>query len=113
MYKTSALEKNITQINDARHQLIKQNQGLKMKLDLQEKQVNIKSDRIKDLEIQVNELNDSIQSKDVSFKEEKEKLLGLVQFYENQQSATIGLSQKALNFGNIAKPIRGGGKKNL
>ena len=35
LHKSAVLEKNISQINEARHQLIRQNQGLKVKLDLQ------------------------------------------------------------------------------
>eukprot|EP01091_Cochliopodium_minus_P001063 TRINITY_DN1093_c0_g1_i2.p1 TRINITY_DN1093_c0_g1~~TRINITY_DN1093_c0_g1_i2.p1 ORF type:complete len:956 (-),score=362.75 TRINITY_DN1093_c0_g1_i2:31-2898(-) len=107
MKKNFVLEKNITHINDARSQLVRQNQGLKLKLSHEEKNSKIKTDRIDQIEKEIQEMKNQFEQKDSLHREQLNKLENLVQYYEKNSKG----QHYQKTYSNIAVPIRGGSKK--
>lgn len=111
--KMAFLERNLEQLTNVQKQLVEQNAALKKEVAIAERKLNARNERIQNLESLLAESQDRINQQNAKY----EAQMALVrERFENAKNLSRTMGSNAggntgLNFGRIAKPLRGGGSQ--
>ncbi|CAO1616153.1 unnamed protein product [Sympodiomycopsis kandeliae] len=109
--KMAFLERNLEQLTNVQKQLVEQNQSLKKEVAIAERKLNARNERIQNLESLLAESQERINQQNAKY----EAQMALVrERFESAKNLSRsigggGAGGPGLNFGRIAKPLRGGG----
>ncbi|GAA5910435.1 uncharacterized protein JCM6883_003008 [Sporobolomyces salmoneus] len=99
--KMDFLMRNLDQLNIVQKQLVEQNTALKREFALADRKLLARNERIQNLETLLQDANEKLNSQNLKFEAK-------LQIVRERLDQAQGQNQ-ALNFGRIAKPLRGGG----
>lgn len=111
--KMAFLERNLEQLTNVQKQLVEQNQSLKKEVAIAERKLSARSERIQNLESLLAESQERINQQNAKY----EAQMALVrERFESAKNLSRsigpgGAGGPGLNFGRIAKPLRGGGNQ--
>ncbi|PCH38072.1 kinesin heavy chain [Wolfiporia cocos MD-104 SS10] len=103
--KMSFLERNLEQLTVVQKQLVDQNSALKKEAGIAERKLLARNERIQNLEALLQDADRRLATQNQKF----EAQLAAVKERLDQARAQKTASSSPLNFGRIAKPLRGGG----
>ncbi|KAH9946031.1 kinesin heavy chain [Epithele typhae] len=110
--KMAFLERNLEQLTIVQKQLVDQNSSLKKEAGIAERKLLARNERIQNLEALLQDADRRLAMQNQKFeaqlqavKERLDQARGKCRFINSQKAA----SASPLNFGRIAKPLRGGG----
>lgn len=98
------LEKNIQQLTLMQREMVAQNSELKQKVNMLERRLQARTERIEHLEKRVKEANDEYEAMSHRYEESQNRL-----HRELNRKPQAGGNAGVLRFSRIAKPMRGGG----
>ncbi|CAO3695823.1 unnamed protein product [Rhizopus stolonifer] len=103
--KMALLERNLEQLRNVQKQLVEQNASLKKEVTVAERQLNARNERIQNLENLLQDAQNKLTLQNQKFegqlKTARERL--------EQALAQKSQTPASINFGRVAKPLRGGG----
>lgn len=111
--KMAFLERNLEQLTNVQKQLVEQNQSLKKEVAIAERKLNARNERIQNLESLLAESQERINQQNAKYEAQMALVRERFESAKNL-SRTIGAGGAGgpgLNFGRIAKPLRGGGNQ--
>ncbi|GAA5832586.1 hypothetical protein JCM3766R1_004253 [Sporobolomyces carnicolor] len=106
--KMDFLMRNLDQLNIVQKQLVEQNTALKREFALADRKLLARNERIQNLEVLLQDANEKLNSQNVKFEAKLQIVRDRLDQAQAQGAGRPGQNQ-ALNFGRIAKPLRGGG----
>ncbi|KAK0546071.1 hypothetical protein OC845_004777 [Tilletia horrida] len=106
--RMSILERNLEQLNKVQRQLVEQNSTLKKEVARAERRLITRNERIQSLEVLLNESTLKLEAENKRYQEQVEAVKARLKAAK-EVKATMGGPGANLNFGRIAKPLRGGG----
>jgi len=104
--KMAFLERNLEQLTNVQKQLVEQNSSLKKEVALAERKLTARNERIQSLETLLQDAQERLISQNQKFEAQLQAVRERLEQARSQKSQT---AMAALNFGRIAKPLRGGG----
>ncbi|GAA5977159.1 hypothetical protein JCM5350_003241 [Sporobolomyces pararoseus] len=106
--KMEFLMRNLDQLNIVQKQLVEQNTALKREFALADRKLLARNERIQNLEALLQDANEKLNSQNVKFEAKLQIVRERLDQAQAQGAGRPGQNQ-GLNFGRIAKPLRGGG----
>ncbi|KAG4304181.1 hypothetical protein PORY_002362 [Pneumocystis oryctolagi] len=103
--KISSLEKNLEQLTVIQKQLVEQNISLKRGISVAERKLVVRNERILSLEALLHDAQEKLINQNRAFEKQLQILKGRL---ERARVIKEYSSPSELNFGKIAKPLRGG-----
>ncbi|KAI9306121.1 kinesin heavy chain [Cunninghamella echinulata] len=103
--KMAFLERNLEQLTNVQKQLVEQNSHLKKEAAVSERKLYTRNERIESLESMLQEAQDNLYSQAQKFEAQLQAVRERLEKMKTQKSQ----SAMAINFGRIAKPLRGSG----
>ncbi|CAO3646942.1 unnamed protein product [Cunninghamella blakesleeana] len=103
--KMAFLERNLEQLTAVQKQLVEQNTHLKKEAAVSERKLYTRNERIHSLETMLQEAQENYYAETQKFEEQLQAVRERLEKMKTQKSQ----SAMAINFGRIAKPLRGGG----
>ncbi|KAI9282783.1 hypothetical protein BY458DRAFT_131551 [Sporodiniella umbellata] len=101
--KLAILEHNLEQLKNVQKQLVEQNASLRKEVTLSERKSIARTERIQNLEQQLQDAEEKLLEQNRKFEEQ-------LRIAKDRLEQVKAKSQSpALNFGRVAKPLRGGG----
>ncbi|KAJ8663344.1 kinesin heavy chain [Lichtheimia ornata] len=104
--KMAFLERNLEQLTNVQKQLVEQNASLKKEVALAERKLIARNERVQNLETLLQDAQEKLISQNQKFEAQLQAVRERLEQARTQKSQQ---SMSALNFGRIAKPLRGGG----
>ncbi|KAI8059306.1 hypothetical protein BC940DRAFT_179907 [Gongronella butleri] len=104
--KMAFLERNLEQLTNVQKQLVEQNASLKKEVAVAERKLTARNERITSLESLLQDAQEKLISQNQKFEAQLQAIRERLDQARSQKSQN---SMAALNFGRIAKPLRGGG----
>ncbi|KAJ2958577.1 hypothetical protein NQZ79_g5845 [Umbelopsis isabellina] len=104
--KMAFLERNLEQLTNVQKQLVEQNSTLKKEVALAERKLTARNERIQSLETLLQDAQERLISQNQKFEAQLQAVRERLEQARTQKSQN---AMAALNFGRIAKPLRGGG----
>ncbi|ORX44926.1 kinesin heavy chain [Hesseltinella vesiculosa] len=104
--KMAFLERNLEQLTNVQKQLVEQNASLKKEVAVAERKLIARNERIQSLESLLQDAQEKLISQNQKFEAQLQAIRERLDQARSQKSQN---SMAALNFGRIAKPLRGGG----
>ncbi|KAG0303813.1 hypothetical protein BGZ97_001740, partial [Linnemannia gamsii] len=101
--KMAFLERNLEQLTMVQKQLVEQNSALKKEVAISERKLIARNERIQSLESLLQVAQENLTSQNHKFETQLQAVRDRLEQARSQKSAN-----NALNFGRIAKPLRGG-----
>ncbi|KAF9125051.1 hypothetical protein BG015_004980, partial [Linnemannia schmuckeri] len=101
--KMAFLERNLEQLTLVQKQLVEQNSALKKEVAISERKLVARNERIQSLESLLQVAQENLTSQNHKFETQLQAVRDRLEQARSQKSAN-----NALNFGRIAKPLRGG-----
>ncbi|KAG0291941.1 hypothetical protein BGZ96_004686 [Linnemannia gamsii] len=101
--KMAFLERNLEQLTMVQKQLVEQNSALKKEVAISERKLVARNERIQSLESLLQVAQENLTSQNHKFESQLQAFRDRLEQARSQKSAN-----NALNFGRIAKPLRGG-----
>ncbi|GAA6062684.1 hypothetical protein JCM10212_002507 [Sporobolomyces blumeae] len=106
--KMDFLVRNLDQLSLVQKQLVEQNSVLKREFSLAERKLLARNERIQNLETLLQDANEKLNEQNVKFEARLQIVRDRLD-HAQAQGAGRPAQNQALNFGRIAKPLRGGG----
>ncbi|CEP12182.1 hypothetical protein [Parasitella parasitica] len=103
--KMAFLERNLEQLTNVQKQLVEQNSSLKKEVALAERKLIARNERIQSLETLLQDAQEKLINQNQKFEAQLQAVRERLEQARSQKSQT----SMALNFGRVAKPLRGGG----
>ncbi|KAI9359349.1 kinesin heavy chain [Pilaira anomala] len=103
--KMAFLERNLEQLTNVQKQLVEQNSSLKKEVAIAERKLLARNERIQSLESLLQDAQDKLINQNQKFEAQLQAVRERLEQARTQKSQ----SSMALNFGRVAKPLRGGG----
>ncbi|RUP44910.1 kinesin heavy chain [Jimgerdemannia flammicorona] len=103
--KMAFLERNLEQLTNVQKQLVEQNSSLKKEVAIAERKLLARNERIQSLESLLQEAQDKLIAQNQRFEAQLQSVRDRLEQARSQKSQN---AMNALNFGRIAKPMRGG-----
>ncbi|KAI8375530.1 kinesin heavy chain [Blakeslea trispora] len=103
--KMAFLERNLEQLTNVQKQLVEQNSSLKKEVALAERKLIARNERIQSLESLLQDAQEKLINQNQKFEAQLQAVRERLEQARSQKSQ----SSMALNFGRVAKPLRGGG----
>ncbi|CAO3622231.1 unnamed protein product [Cunninghamella echinulata] len=103
--KMAFLERNLEQLTNVQKQLVEQNSHLKKEAAVSDRKLYTRNERIESLESMLQEAQDNLYSQAQKFEAQLQAVRERLEKMKTQKSQ----SAMAINFGRIAKPLRGSG----
>ncbi|KAI8093477.1 kinesin heavy chain [Halteromyces radiatus] len=103
--KMAFLERNLEQLTNVQKQLVEQNASLKKEVAVAERKLIARNERIQSLETLLQDAQEKLISQNQKFEAQIQAVRERLEQARTQKSQN---SMAALNFGRIAKPLRGG-----
>ncbi|KAF7727231.1 hypothetical protein EC973_007844 [Apophysomyces ossiformis] len=103
--KMAFLERNLEQLTNVQKQLVEQNSNLKKEVALAERKLLARNERIQSLEGLLQDAQEKLLSQNSRFEAQLQAVRERLEQARSQKSQ----SAMAINFGRIAKPLRGNG----
>ncbi|RUS19784.1 kinesin heavy chain [Endogone sp. FLAS-F59071] len=103
--KMAFLERNLEQLTNVQKQLVEQNSSLKKEVAVSERKLNARNERIQNLETLLQDAQEKLISQNQKFEAQLQAVRERLEQARSQKSQN---AMAALNFGRIAKPMRGG-----
>jgi len=103
--KMAFLERNLEQLTNVQKQLVEQNSSLKKEVAIAERKLNARNERIQSLEGLLQDAQEKLISQNQKFEAQLQAVRERLEQARSQKSQN---AMAALNFGRIAKPLRGG-----
>ncbi|KAJ1989687.1 hypothetical protein H4R33_001981 [Dimargaris cristalligena] len=107
--KTAILEKNIAQLMSIQKELVDQNTNLKKESAMAERKLGARNERIDSLEALLLDTQEKMASQRQKYETQLQILKEKLGQSRNVKATTTSTMSGILNFGRIAKPLRGGG----
>ncbi|KAG0371856.1 hypothetical protein BGX24_001071 [Mortierella sp. AD032] len=104
--KMAFLERNLEQLTLVQKQLVEQNSALKKEVAISERKLVARNERIQSLESVLQVAQENLTNQNHKFETQLQAVRDRLEQARSQKSANNPMS---LNFGRIAKPLRGGG----
>ncbi|KAL1922387.1 uncharacterized protein VTP21DRAFT_9926 [Calcarisporiella thermophila] len=105
--KMAFLERNLEQLTNVQKQLVEQNATLKKEVAIAERKLATRNERIQNLEMLLQEAQEKLTMQNQKFETQLQSVRERLEQARTQKSQNPAFT--ALNFGRIAKPLRGGG----
>ncbi|KAE8270785.1 hypothetical protein A4X09_0g1538 [Tilletia walkeri] len=106
--RMSILERNLEQLNKVQRQLVEQNATLKKEVARAERRLITRNERIQSLEVLLYESQQKLEAENKRYQEQVDAVKARLKAAKEVKSNMAGPGGN-LNFGRIAKPLRGGG----
>ncbi|KAL9936533.1 hypothetical protein V8E36_004601 [Tilletia maclaganii] len=106
--RMSILERNLEQLNKVQRQLVEQNATLKKEVARAERRLITRNERIQSLEVLLYESQQKLEAENKRYQEQVDAVKARLKAAKEVRSSMAGPGGN-LNFGRIAKPLRGGG----
>ncbi|KAK4521668.1 uncharacterized protein ATC70_004200 [Mucor velutinosus] len=103
--KMAFLERNLEQLTNVQKQLVEQNSSLKKEVALAERKLIARNERIQSLETLLQDAQEKLINQNQKFEAQLQAVRERLEQARSQKSQ----NSMALNFGRVAKPLRGGG----
>ncbi|KAI8875976.1 kinesin heavy chain [Backusella circina FSU 941] len=103
--KMAFLERNLEQLTNVQKQLVEQNSSLKKEVALAERKLIARNERIQSLESLLQDAQEKLINQNQKFEAQLQAVRERLEQARSQKSH----ASTALNFGRVAKPLRGGG----
>jgi len=103
--KMAFLERNLEQLTNVQKQLVEQNSSLKKEVAIAERKLLARNERIQALEALLQDAQEKLTTQNQKFEAQLQAVRERLEQARSQKSAN---SLAGLNFGRIAKPVRGG-----
>ncbi|KAG0239175.1 hypothetical protein BGW41_007866 [Actinomortierella wolfii] len=103
--KMAFLERNLEQLTQVQRQLVEQNSSLKKEVAIAERKLMARNERIQSLELMLRDVQEKQAAQASKVEAQIQALREQLQQARSQKSTAYALG---LNFGRIAKPLRGG-----
>ncbi|CAO3657520.1 unnamed protein product [Mucor hiemalis] len=103
--KMAFLERNLEQLTNVQKQLVEQNSSLKKEVAIAERKLLARNERIQSLESLLQDAQEKLINQNQKFEAQLQAVRERLEQARTQKSQT----SMALNFGRVAKPLRGGG----
>ncbi|KAG2213196.1 hypothetical protein INT47_011345 [Mucor saturninus] len=103
--KMAFLERNLEQLTNVQKQLVEQNSSLKKEVAIAERKLIARNERIQSLETLLQDAQDKLINQNQKFEAQLQAVRERLEQARTQKSQ----SPMSLNFGRVAKPLRGGG----
>ncbi|OZJ03693.1 Kinesin heavy chain [Bifiguratus adelaidae] len=103
--KMAFLERNLEQLTNVQRQLVEQNSSLKKETAIAERKLIARNERIQSLETLLQDAQEKLISQNQKF---EAQLQAVRERLEQARTQKAQNAMAALNFGRIAKPLRGG-----
>ncbi|KAG0197663.1 hypothetical protein BGX28_008813 [Mortierella sp. GBA30] len=103
--KMAFLERNLEQLTMVQKQLVEQNSALKKEVAISERKLDARNERIQSLESLLQNAQEKLTTQNHKFETQLQAVRERLEQARSQKSAANAMS---LNFGRIAKPLRGG-----
>ncbi|GAA5808547.1 hypothetical protein MFLAVUS_001938 [Mucor flavus] len=103
--KMAFLERNLEQLTNVQKQLVEQNSSLKKEVAVAERKLIARNERIQSLEALLQDAQEKLINQNQKFEAQLQAVRERLEQARTQKSQ----SSMALNFGRVAKPLRGGG----
>lgn len=104
--KMDFLMRNLDQLTLVQKELVDQNLSLKREVALAEKKLEARNERIQHLETLYGDASEKLHTQNLKYQQQLQTVRDRL---ESVKATQAGAPGAALNFGRIAKPIRGGG----
>ncbi|KAG2211268.1 hypothetical protein INT47_006388 [Mucor saturninus] len=105
--KMAFLERNLEQLTNVQKQLVEQNSSLKKEVAIAERKLIARNERIQSLEALLGDAQEKLIHQNQKFEAQLQAVRDRLEQARTQKANQPGLS--SINFGRIAKPLRGGG----
>ncbi|CAD6884217.1 unnamed protein product [Tilletia laevis] len=106
--RMSILERNLEQLNKVQRQLVEQNATLKKEVARAERRLITRNERIQSLEVLLYESQQKLEAENKRYQEQVDAVKARLKAAKEVKSNMAGPGGN-MNFGRIAKPLRGGG----
>ncbi|KAF9313045.1 hypothetical protein BG006_004233 [Podila minutissima] len=103
--KMAFLERNLEQLTLVQKQLVEQNSVLKKEISISDRKLVARNERIQSLESLLQDAQEKLTSQNHKFETQLQAVRERLEQARSQKSAANAMN---LNFGRIAKPLRGG-----
>ncbi|RCI06036.1 hypothetical protein CU098_012332 [Rhizopus stolonifer] len=105
--KMAFLERNLEQLTNVQKQLVEQNGSLKKEVAVAERKLIARNERIQSLEALLGDAQEKLIHQNQKFEAQLQAVRDRLEQARSQKASQPAMS--AVNFGRIAKPLRGGG----